>query len=81
MKKILVKDITIPLLTIIAVNLINFLYPLPVVVQMVVSAIVLVFVGCVLSASIQSATYEEIQNCEKKMKNQEDESGMLKRCW
>jgi hypothetical protein len=81
MKKILVKDIKIPLLIILAVNLANFLYPLPVVVQMVVSAIVLVFVGCVLSASIQSATYEEIQHCENKLKNREEDTGMLKRCW
>jgi hypothetical protein len=63
MKKILVKDIKIPVLLILGANLVNFIFPLPVVLQMVLSAVILVFVGSVLSASIQSATYQEIQHC------------------
>lgn len=57
MKKIFVKDIKIPIIIILAVNIANFIYPLPVLVQMITSALVLTFVGCILSSSIQSATY------------------------
>lgn len=82
MKKILVKDIKVPLFIILALNLTNFVYPLPVILQMIASAVVLTFVGCVLSASIQSATYVEIQHCENKLRNrQEEEDGLLKKCW
>ena len=63
------------------INLANFIFPLPVVLQMVLSAVILVFVGSVLSASIQSATYQQIQHCENRLKNREDEPGMLKKCW
>jgi minor histocompatibility antigen H13 len=81
MKTILVKDIKIPLAVLLVINLLNFVHPLPVVVQMIASAVILAFVGCILSASIQSATYEEIQNCENKLKNRQEEGGFLKRCW
>jgi hypothetical protein len=65
MKKILVKGITIPLIIIVAINMANFIHPLPVVIQMIASALILTYVGCILSVPIQSATYKEIQNCEK----------------
>jgi ABC-type xylose transport system permease subunit len=81
MKKILVKDIKVPLFIILALNLVNFVYPLPVILQMIASAIILTFVGCVLSASIQSATYVEIQHCENKLRNRQEEDGFLKKCW
>jgi hypothetical protein len=81
MKKILVKDIRLPLLALLALNFANFIRPAPVILQMIVSAVALAYVGCILSASIQSATYEEIQNCEKKLRKGSEESGFLKRCW
>ncbi len=78
-KKILVKDIKVPLLIILALNLVNFVYPLPVILQMIASAIILAFVGCVLSASIRSATYVEIQHCENKFRSRQEEDGFLKK--
>ncbi len=65
MKKVLVKGITIPLIIIVAINIANFIHPLPVLVQMIASALILAYIGCILSVPIQSATYKQIQNCEK----------------
>lgn len=57
MKTKLVKDIKLPLGILFSINLLNFIYPLPVIFQMVTSAVLCVYIGSILSASIQSATY------------------------
>ncbi len=58
MKKIFVKDIKVALTAILAINLANFIQPFPVVMQMIGSALILAYIGCIFSAPIQSATYK-----------------------
>lgn len=57
MKQIFVKDIKIPLIALLVINVASFIQPFPVVFQMISSAIILAYTGCILSAPIQAATY------------------------
>lgn len=81
MRQVLVKDIRIPLVALAAINALNYLVPLPVIVQMVASATLLAYIGCILSVPIQSATYKEIKNCEKELRGRREESSWLRKCW
>lgn len=58
MRQVLVKDIKIPIAALAAINALNYIIPLPVIVQMVASATLLTYIGCILSVPIQSATYK-----------------------
>lgn len=58
MKEIYVKNILKPILIILSINLLNYIYIIPVILQMIISAVLLVYTGCILSSPIQSATYK-----------------------
>lgn len=58
MRQVLVKDIKIPIAALATINALNYIIPLPVIVQMVASATLLTYIGCILSVPIQSATYK-----------------------
>jgi len=63
MKEFFVKNIKIPLIILGLLNIINYIYVIPVSLQMVGQAILLIYIGSILSASIKSASYSEIRNC------------------
>lgn len=63
MKELLVKNIAVPFIILILIHLGNYLHPIPVSVQMIGSAVLLIYIGCILSASLKSASYTEIKSC------------------
>lgn len=57
MKKMFLMNYKIPIAVILSINLISFIHPLPVIFQLIASAIILTYVGCNFSTSVQSASY------------------------
>lgn len=79
MTELLVSD-TLPMFILLfLVNLISFFTPLPVFVQLVLSAAASIHLGCILSARIQTASYVQIKNCENQ--GSRDEQTGWDRIW
>lgn len=64
MKSQLVANIWGPSIVLLAINILPYLYALPVFVQLLSSATLCIHIGSVLSSTLQTASYAQIKKCE-----------------
>ena len=81
MAQTLIHNITIPLLIILSANILSFIRPLPVLLQILIDAVLAVHVGSTLAGALSKTSYKYIRSKEEELREGNYHETGLKKMW